>query len=403
MSEPVMNALKASAAVFLLAFAGSITAAPDQSFEQWIATDQGQHASLNQMKQRCEEVLNASQHLKCSVSVFARMFEEKAANQIPDYYLAVRRKHVRAIASSPELSLLFSMFDQQSVAILMAAEDFSVSRTRRREVLAIHPYASDSHPVDEVLPFIDVTAANGVSARFILDTGSPQTRVNHDTAKRMGITLLPDSHYRYSTFYGEHGLSAGLGILPVLNVGTSTFRNVLVFVSDRENLLGLDLINKLGRLKITRKTLEINPLSAERCDARVVYARQDLNQRLLIAARLDRRATLAIIDTGNVDYLTSASPGDQVNVVSAMTPGNSSIYPTGKQSYQTFKGVLDVPGNSRVVTYKFYPDFTIPPSLLSGQSIPSILLGWRAFNDFELSLDAEAGQSCFNGIQGKGP
>jgi len=31
------------------------------------------------------------------------------------------------------------------------------------------------------------------------------------------------------------------------------------------------------------------------------------------------------------------------------------------------------------------------------------LMGWRALNDFELSLDAEAGQSCFNGVQGKGP
>ena len=58
---------------------------------------------------------------------------------------------------------------------------------------------------------IEVGAANGVSARFVLDTGAPQTRVNIDTAKRMGIKLLPDSFYRYSTFYGERAWLRGWG------------------------------------------------------------------------------------------------------------------------------------------------------------------------------------------------
>lgn len=29
---------------------------------------------------------------------------------------------------------------------------------------------------------------------------------------------------------------------------------------------------------------------------------------------------------------------------------------------------------------------------------PSILLGWDAFNDFELDLDTESGRSCFNKV-----
>jgi hypothetical protein len=48
-------------------------------------------------------------------------------------------------------------------------------------VLPIHPYPNDSHVTDEVLPYLDVQAANGVSSRFILDTGAPQTRVNSET------------------------------------------------------------------------------------------------------------------------------------------------------------------------------------------------------------------------------
>jgi hypothetical protein len=329
-------------------------------------------------------VLAADDNLNCSVTVLARMFEIKAANQLPDYYLAIKRRHARAIANDPELNVLFSMFGNKSIATLRTVADFSVERTRRREVLAIYPYPTDDYVADEVLPYIDVKAANGYSSRFILDTGAPQTRVNADTAKQMGIKLLSDSHYGYSTFYGERDLSAKLGILKSLKIGASEFRNVLVFVSDRDNLLGLDLIGKLGRLKVTKKTLELNARPPTRCDAPITYTRMDINQRLTIAARLDRRATLAIIDTGNVDYLTSAAPG------------SSPIHVAARPHYQTFQGELNLSGHTASVTYKHYPSFTIPPSLLAGRYVPSILFGWRAFDDYELHLDIDAGLSCFN-------
>lgn len=370
----------------------------EQDFFQWLDTAQGQKASLTQMRQRCERVLDAAKHLSCAVSVVSRMFESKAANQIPDYFLAIKRQHAAAIAANPELKVLFSMFGVQSLSILRATGDFTVKKTSRREVLKIHPYSSDAFIAPEVLPFIDVDAANGHSARFVLDTGAPQTRVNYNTAKLMGIKLLTDSHYVYSTFYGESGLPARLGILDSIKVGASEFRNVLVFVSDRDNLLGLDLISKLGRLKITGKTLELNPAPVARCESAVVYDSVDINQRLVIAARLDKRITQAIVDTGNVDYLTSASPGDRINVVKALSPGSSPPDTVDKQRYQTFNGVLNLPGHSIAIAYKYYPGFTIPPSWVFGRYVPSVLLGWRAFSDFELDLDIEAGRSCFNSV-----
>ncbi|QVW22926.1 retroviral-like aspartic protease family protein [Pseudomonas hormoni] len=359
-------------------------AAPD--FYTWIESGQGRSASLAQMKQRCDDVRDAEKNLQCSVSVLARMFEAKAANQLPDYYLAIKRRHAGAIANDPELKLMFSMFGSESIATLRTVADFSVTRTKHHEVLPIHPYPGDGHVTDEALPYIDVKAANGVSARFILDTGAPQTRVNTETAKLMGIRLLTDSHYGYSTFYGERDLAAQLGILESLKIGTSEFRNVLVFVSDRDNLLGLDLIGKSGRLKVTNKTLEINAAPPTRCDSPITYVRMDINQRLTIAARLDRRATLAIVDTGNVDYLTSSSPGH--------SPDNVTVTP----SHRTYRGELSLSGRIRSITYKYYPDYTIPPSLLLGQYVPSILLGWGAFNDYELNLDIASGLSCFNRV-----
>lgn len=326
------------------------------------------------------------------------MLEAKAANQIPEYYLAIKGKHARAIAADADLNALFSMFGSESLAILTRAGNFSVKGSARHEVLQLHPYANDFYIAEQSLPFIEVGTANGVSARFVLDTGAPQTRVNIETAKQMGIRMLPDAHYRYSTFYGERGLAARLGILGSLRVGTREFRNVLVFVSARDNLLGLDLISKLGRLKITRRTLELNPPPARRCDAPIVLSRLDLNQRLVVAAQLDRRTTQAIIDTGNVDYLTAASPGGQENAVQALTPGSSNVYTGDKKHFQRFDGVLVMQGNIMAVTYKYYPGFTIPPSLMGGQYVPTILLGWRAFKDFELNLDLDSGRSCLNRV-----
>ncbi|EJN30649.1 hypothetical protein PMI35_01920 [Pseudomonas sp. GM78] len=389
------------ALALLVSVSASLMAAPQTrspavDFYHWVESAQGQKASIAQLRQQCENVLDAEKNLSCSVSVLARIFEVKAANELPDYYLAIKRKHAQAIEADKELKALFSMFGNQSLATLRASGDFTVKRTSRRQVLRIHPYSSDHFIAEEVLPFIDVDAANGHSARFVLDTGAPQTRVNAETARLMGIKLLTDSHYAYSTFYGEKDLSARLGILDSLKVGKSEFHNVLVFVSDRDNLLGLDLISKLGRLKITRKTLVLNPAPTAQCDSPIAYTRMDLNQRLTIAVRLDNRATLAIVDTGNVDYLTSASPGDRANVV--MTPGNSLIDAAHKQRYQTFKGMLNLPGGAMAINYRFYPGFTIPPSWVQGQYVPSILLGWRAFDEFELNLDIEAGRSCFNRV-----
>ncbi|MGF6137437.1 hypothetical protein QF017_004108 [Pseudomonas laurylsulfatiphila] len=372
--------------------------AADQDFYQWVETEQGRNASLAQLRQQCDKVLDADKHLDCSVTVLARMLEAKVANQLPEYYLAIKGRHARAIEASADLKPLFSMFGDKSLAILATTGNFSVSGSARHEVLPLHPYANDFYTAEEVLPFIEVGAANGASARFVLDTGAPQTRVNIDTAKQMGIRLLPDAEYRYSTFYGEKGLAARLGILRSLKVGTREFRNVLVFVSDRDNLLGLDLISKLGRLKITRSALELNPAPARRCDAFIAFSRVDLNQRLVVAAQLDSRTTQAIIDTGNVDYLTAASPGRQVDAVQALTPGSSNGYTGDNKHFQRFDGVLVMQGNIMAVSYKYYPGFTIPPSLLGGQYVPSIVLGWRAFKDFELNLDLDSGRSCFNKV-----
>ena len=80
----------------------------DQDFYRWIDSEQGRSASLAQLRLQCDKVLDADRHLSCSVTVFARMLEAKVANQLPEYYLAIKARHAQAIAANAYLKPLFS-------------------------------------------------------------------------------------------------------------------------------------------------------------------------------------------------------------------------------------------------------------------------------------------------------
>ncbi|MGH8347131.1 MAG: hypothetical protein ACRES5_11280, partial [Pseudomonas sp.] len=135
----------------------------EQDFYQWLETGQGRNASLAQLRQQCDQVLDADKHLSCSVTVLARMLEAKAANQIPEYYLAIKGRHARAIAADADLNALFSTFGSESLAILATTGNFSVKGLARHAVLQLHPYANDFYIAEQALPFIEVGTANGVS------------------------------------------------------------------------------------------------------------------------------------------------------------------------------------------------------------------------------------------------
>ncbi|MNN71776.1 hypothetical protein D3C81_1877430 [compost metagenome] len=107
---------------------------------------------------------------------------------------------------------------------------------------------------------------------------------------------------------------------------------------------------------------------------------------------------MAIIDTGNNDFLSSALPGEKNNTLlseDGIAMQRDAVLGT---NYQTFKGLLALPNNSMSVEYKYSSDYAIPPSLLFGEYVPSLLFGWQAFDTFELHLDIESGRSCFNKI-----
>lgn len=106
---------------------------------------------------------------------------------------------------------------------------------------------------------------NGVRELWLLDTGANQTVVTQSFAKRLGLTPLPGAAPVGSGLTGRE-TSAQAALLPVLNVGGSTFSNVAVVIIDDASLrigsgpdayqidaiLGYPIFKALGVVTFTR-------------------------------------------------------------------------------------------------------------------------------------------------------
>lgn len=371
----------------------------EQDFSKWKNSNEGRSASLALMKKRCDEVVDTKSNLSCSLFVLSIMLERKSTNQIPDYYQLIKKKHAETIEREPALRALFSMLGPKSLLVLKAAPAFSIKRSTNNHVLPITPYISDMYISEKVFPHVVVRAESEALAKFIFDTGTTITRVDYETAERFGVEVLADSQYIYGSFYGKE-YPAKLGILPYLEVGGVEFRNVLVFVGNEENLLGLDIINKLGRIKVTKKSIQFDSQLSSQCDSRVLYHQEEnnVNQHLTFVVLLNDKPIMAILDTGNSEGISLASLGDGAN--ETLSSGGDKMLKdivTGFE-YKTFTGVLTSPKTSMEVIYRYYPEYRIPPSLLLDGEVPSLLFGWQMFDDFELHLDIQSGRSCINKV-----
>jgi Aspartyl protease len=95
-----------------------------------------------------------------------------------------------------------------------------------------------------------------------LDTGASVSLISETTAKSWGVTLLGGTATLHG--YGGGGFAARPAVIPELEIGKATLRNVVVFVTADENLyiaqirrqthalLGFPVASELGRLTFSR-------------------------------------------------------------------------------------------------------------------------------------------------------
>lgn len=149
--------------------------------------------------------------------------------------------------------------------------------------------------------------ANGQTTRLVMDTGAGPLVLGEETARRMGVRVLPIA-----------GLTRGLlsknvpvrfGILDRMRFGPITVSNAPVeIVAGRKRLVGLDILRQLGAFRISRDTLQIygeeTPRPACREPLLVSGDTWGNSVRVVVALPINGSLQNTLIDSGSAFYLS---------------------------------------------------------------------------------------------------
>lgn len=153
---------------------------------------------------------------------------------------------------------------------------------------------------------------NGRREEFIVDTGANECVVARSIAEKLGLNISAST----VPFEGIGGELAEfhVAVLPRLDLGNSVFRNVVLLVTDDENLfvnaarfqirgiIGFPIVSKLGSLKFTSNQLDVGAGSSM-ANWSSLYL-DDMT--ILVAASDFGGFHLYALDTGSVDTVFSA-------------------------------------------------------------------------------------------------
>lgn len=208
-----------------------------------------------------------------------------------------------------EIDSSYNANDSAAISRVELANEIA-ERIRNHPAKVIRPLElqQDEHLVIEAKKFGDSqyfvsgsASISGVRVRVIFDTASTMTVIPRKAAARLGIIeLIPNFTSAISAF-GKHS-NVSLGLAPKIKVGTTTFENWPVVISEGGTpiLLGLDIAHKIGRLRITRvpaSTGAGNPVCTYNQPLLLSMSEDWINYPM-IDIRASNKPTRAGIDTG---------------------------------------------------------------------------------------------------------
>ncbi len=155
--------------------------------------------------------------------------------------------------------------------------------------------------------------ANGVELqaganRFqaVFDTGSFMTLLNTATAKALGLQVKPN----WMPSSAGSATRLGIGTVPSLALGPLKAKDVSVAISASPvlNIVGMDLIQQLGAVRIRRHGIDVladaDAVKACQVPMRVASALAPTGGRILVPINVDGNAEQAFLDTGSDEFLT---------------------------------------------------------------------------------------------------
>ncbi len=214
---------------------------------------------------------------------------------------------------------------------------------------------ADGVGFDRVGHFVRLPAtANGLPARFLLDSGIGLTIVSTDLAERLGLALTGDSHTGYRMSGQE--VCAPLATMPLLEVAGHHVADSVVGVFDLgstdgpggfDGILGLDVLRHVVvEVNPATMTVEVNPDRPMPAEAAVVPVRvEEDGPSVALFARLRLPSgTVAEVevDTGSGCLILDARFMHDCGVVEG--DGTDTVVGTDETDHQFVRHFADVQG-----------------------------------------------------------
>jgi predicted aspartyl protease len=190
---------------------------------------------------------------------------------------------------------------------------------------------------------------NNTPRKFLLDTGGAISQISADTAKEMGLSVLPSRFVMYDMYgkasSGEIRADIGLG-------SGQTVKNRELQVTDTirglDGVYAEDLMENFD-IDIDFAARKLNYFLTDHCDGRVVYWPASIiasvpfrgwsknsGSHMSVPVKIDGHQVTAIVDTGASGSTLDAATARQLFDLSPDTPGAVPLGTMGQDSHKVF-------------------------------------------------------------------
>jgi predicted aspartyl protease len=247
---------------------------------------------------QCEKVLFDTQP---DVAYYCALF------QSGDLRLSGKEKQ----ADEMELSIAQRYQGKISATILAKLVENATRRAQQPEFQVQLPSRTITVPLisefDGLSLYVNAQA-NGTSTRLILDTGASWLVLDERTAREWKVRYL-DSTPNYIQGYFAKKVQVQEGWLDKFELGSIAMQNVPVYVIPHApKIVGIDLLRRLGALRITRDQLTIFAANDAKpgCNDPLIASSQYNGNflRLITNITINGNVQPAMLDTGSSTYLS---------------------------------------------------------------------------------------------------
>ncbi len=308
-------------------------------------------------------------------------------------------------ASQPGVALFCERFANGNLRLAgkdREADQADVDTARRYGYgppVSFEPLRTESPAAGFSIPLVDTDqgtqaaiaiAANGHSLRVTVDTGSYDITLDEKTARDLGVRMLGLDGRTNGLL--TTGMQSHYGLLDKLAFAGVTMQDVPVLVvPGHQRLIGLNVLRRLGAIRITRSSIQVYGQDDERpaCTEPMLFAsnRDGRDLHMVTALSINGAPHVTLLDTGDEFYLN----GNQAALkeVTSRSRGHLALGDIGPTTHEAAfsRATADVviAGQPIRMTFAVFKDANVPWAYA---------LGRGALQDMDFYFDFDNRHTC---------